>query len=291
MQNVLNPIKSYKLKLPSIELAISEWGDITGTPVIALHGWLDNMASYYPLVSDLNWLIDNKLRLITIDWPGHGHSDHRHLSHGYHLLEYVQDLHDLIAALKFDTVNIVAHSMGAAVATLYAGSFPDKVDKLMLIESIGPLTQDEQEGPEQLAKSISQRSRHRLTKKSQFKDLAPMIQARKKGTELSEKNVTLLINRNMRETDNGYQWRSDPRLRLPSQMMLTSSQSQAFIENLTMPVVLLYGEDGFVKKYPILSRAVSKHDHIIKIALKGGHHLHMEFPEQIRSEIVKLIKE
>ena len=289
MQNALNPIKSYKLKLPAIEIAISEWGDETGTPIIALHGWLDNMASFYPLIDTVDWLTENKMRLITVDWAGHGHSGHRHASNAYYLLDYVQDLSDLIDELGLSKVNILAHSLGGSIATLYAGSFPDRVNKLMLIEAMGPMTLNEEEGPKQLAKSIIQRAKNQTREHAFYQDLDLVFQARKQGTELSEKNVAMLVGRNMKSTDKGYQWRSDPRLRLPSQMMLTPGQSEAFIKNLSMPVVLLYGEEGFVKKYPQLSNAVNKYHHISKISLKGGHHLHMEHPVLVRNEIIRFM--
>ena len=71
MQNTQNLIKNYNIKLSHIEVAASNWGDANGKPIIALHGWLDNMASFYPLLKDTRWLKDNNLLLITVDWPGH----------------------------------------------------------------------------------------------------------------------------------------------------------------------------------------------------------------------------
>ncbi len=88
--------------MPNIEIAAKEWGDTNGSPIIALHGWLDNMASFYPLLHETAWLEQNRLRLITIDLPGHGHSGHRHQSHPCNLLEYVQDLNDLIEYFQFE---------------------------------------------------------------------------------------------------------------------------------------------------------------------------------------------
>ena len=42
-----------------------------GTRVLALHGWLDNAASFIPLAAALPGL-----DLVAIDLPGHGHSAH-----------------------------------------------------------------------------------------------------------------------------------------------------------------------------------------------------------------------
>ena len=49
-----------------------EWGDATGEPWIAMHGWLDNCGSFDRL---LPYFPKNQ-RVICIDIPGHGLSSH-----------------------------------------------------------------------------------------------------------------------------------------------------------------------------------------------------------------------
>ena len=49
-----------------------------GKPLlIALHGWLDNGASFLPLAP---YLAD--FHLVCVDLPGHGHSDHKRVRRG-----------------------------------------------------------------------------------------------------------------------------------------------------------------------------------------------------------------
>lgn len=288
MQNAKNAKKSYQIELPMVSLAVTEWGVETGKPLIALHGWLDNMASFYPLATESDWLINNDIRFITVDWPGHGHSGHRHSGH-YYLLDYVQDLYDFIEALQLDTVDILAHSLGGSIATLFAGAFPHKVDHLLLIESLGPLTQTEEQGPSQLAKSISLTNRYHNREDVFYENLDLVIKARKKLTDLSAEHVALLVERNMLKTPKGLKWRSDRRLRLPSPLMLTSGQVQAFINNLTMPVLLLHGKEGFIGKYPQLSERIASNPHIKTKELPGGHHLHMQYPTRVIDVLLDFI--
>ncbi len=96
-------------------------------------------------------------------------------------------------------------------------------------------------------------------------------------------NAALLVKRNIGATAKGYSWRSDPRLRLASALYLTPGQSRAFLDNLNMPVLLLYGEDGFIKKYPAYKELISTLKTSVKTSeLPGGHHLHMQYPELVR---------
>ncbi len=278
--------KSYKISLPHIEIAVKEWGYAQGHPVIALHGWMDNMASFYPLLSETKWLEQNNLRLICIDLPGHGHSGHRHPSHPCHLLEYVQDLHDLVDYFQFESLSLMGHSLGAGIATLYAGSLPDKIKSLVLLEGILPNSEEKGGGPTQLAKALLQRNRYSDKDNQSHPHLQPLIDARVKVGDLDEENVTLLIKRNTIKTSDGYYWRSDPRLRLPSALYLTPAQSGSFLSQLHMPVLLLYGKDGFINKYPMLNEIISRlPDNFTISEVEGGHHLHMQHPVAIRKAI------
>ena len=281
--------KDYIVELPNIDIAVQEWGCLTGRPMIALHGWLDNLNSFYPLFSYSDWLEKNNLRVISIDLAGHGYSAHRHSSHPYHLLEYVQDLYDLIEYFKFKDVMLLGHSMGAGISGIFSGTFPEKVSKLMLIEGIGPMTHTEEEGLAQLAKSITQRNRHKNRENQYYEDLSLIINARAKISELDEVNVKLLVERNMRQTNQGYHWRSDPRLRLPSLLYLTPKQAQAFNNNLTMPTTLLYGKQGFIHKYSFMKDRMNDCKQVILKELDGGHHLHMEHPEQVIEALTEFL--
>jgi len=290
MLNALNARRNFKIQLPNLEIAATEWGNPTGNPIIALHGWLDNIASYYPLLMQSNWLLQNDLRFIAFDLPGHGHSEHRHLSHPYNLVEYVQDLHDLVEALQLNEFSLLGHSLGAAIASIFAATFPQRVSNLILIEGVGPLTQTEEEGPAQLAKSILQRNRHYNRDNQYYEDLQLIIHARAKVSDLDEQNVALLVERNMRSTNQGYHWRSDPRLRLPTALYLTPKQAQAFNKNLSMPTILLYGKNGFVHKYPAVKERIADYKQLQIRELDGGHHLHMQYPEQVIETIVPFLK-
>ena len=63
-------MRAFSLRTPLGELAALS-NDRNGPRVLALHGWLDNAASFLPLVPHLG-----DVELVAIDLPGHGHSAH-----------------------------------------------------------------------------------------------------------------------------------------------------------------------------------------------------------------------
>jgi len=187
-------------------------------------------------------------------------------------------------------MTLLGHSMGGGIAMLFTATFPELIQRLVLIEGISPMTQDEQEGPAQLAKAIKHRNRHQNRGDVLYQDLQLIIKARLQHTELTEAKVSLLVERNMNKTDQGYQWRSDPRLRLPSHLRLTSAQAQAFIDNISVPVLMLYGEAGFVNKYPQFKQLVNSCKHFTTKQLPGGHHLHMTYPDAVINAYCEFVK-
>ncbi len=94
-------------------LAALSW-DGEGEPVLALHGWLDNAASYIPLASQ--W----QRPMVALDFSGHGHSDHRPDGVVTHLVDHVRDVLAVADQLGWQRFTLVGHSMGAGIACLFA---------------------------------------------------------------------------------------------------------------------------------------------------------------------------
>jgi len=129
---------------------------------IFLHGWLDNAASFDYLIPSLfglqekekasDFVVDD---VVAIDMSGHGKSDHR--NNAYHIVDFVADTLQCADSLFGGSnvpFNILGHSLGAAVALLVAGTARHRIQRLVMIDILGPLTSgDPTEGPSMLAKS------------------------------------------------------------------------------------------------------------------------------------------
>ncbi|MGL4692583.1 MAG: alpha/beta fold hydrolase, partial [Stenotrophomonas maltophilia] len=84
-----------------------------GLRVLALHGWLDNAASFVPLAAQLP-----ELELVAIDLPGHGHSAHLPPGTQYNTPGAICHVLDVADALGWDRFVLLGHSMGAGIASL-----------------------------------------------------------------------------------------------------------------------------------------------------------------------------
>jgi len=260
-----------RIALSTGELAVQYWGDEGKPALICLHGWLDNMASFYPLAE----ILSEHYSIVLVDLPGHGLSDPLADGAHYYIWQNIETLLELINHLNFATVNIVGHSMGGVVASLFAGTFADRVSSLILLDSLGPMTSSAEQTPEQLAKAIldSQKLSSGLRVYPQVQDA---LSARKKSSPaMSEQALLPIVQRNLVANKDGVSWRTDVRLRQTSKVRLTEEQVLAFLSAISARVLVIIAEQGIVPKFWLQSRlAVVKNYQLV--FLPGHHHFHAE---------------
>lgn len=258
--------------------------------VLCLHGWLDNAASFLPLFPYMQRSLSEK-HIIAIDWPGHGCSTHRSLDAHYHFIDWVYDLLQLFEQNQWQQVDIVAHSMGGMVASAFAAAFPEKVKSLTLLDSIGFISAKAEQTTQQLRDGMLSRFKSNTKKlNNNQKKLHPTpesaIKARVAVSDLKYDQAKLLVERGLLKEEQGYIWRSDTRLRNTSPYRLTLKQAKQFISDIKCPVQLIYGTDGIDLVSSGIELFGPLFDKFSSYELSGGHHVHMEKPE----ETVELIK-
>jgi pimeloyl-ACP methyl ester carboxylesterase len=144
-------------------VAYQRWSALDQTPpinqkrILALHGWLDNSNSYSYLGSHL---ARQGFDFVAIDVPGHGLSSHLH--GGVHFLSYcVETIKMVLESLEWtkdeQKSNIIGHSMGAGISMIFHGTYPELVEKSVLIDQVSPLTHPGETAPEKLRNAIDTR--------------------------------------------------------------------------------------------------------------------------------------
>ncbi len=259
------------LKIKDIEIHTLQWGNPEGLPVLALHGWLDNAASFThlaPLLEHCN--------VIAVDLPGHGLSGHWSNFNHYHLWAGVEDVELILDALGWQTCHLLGHSMGATMATMYAATFPKRLASLTLIEAIGPMAGTLDEAPQRLAEAIINMKSHNPEQKPK-PSLQSFIQTRLNGPlKLSPQSAALLMARSVIETDKGFCWSNDKRLKYTSMMRLPEPLIGAFIKGIKCPVLGIFAIDGLFTKERLKERWDQLTCPNSLYWYKGGHHLHLD---------------
>ena len=267
---VLNKAIEHRFDNHGISLAAVEWGDPDGLPVIALHGWLDNVASFAPLAAKLRGI-----RLIAIDLAGHGLSDHRSLDNTYNIWQDVADVYTVVEQLGLSTFALLGHSRGAMIATLTAGTYPERVSHLGLIDSFVPQAIDETEMPAQLALSIEDKHL-RLRREPRLyatREDALASRIHRGEARLSEASAKLIAERGLRHDAEGFRWRADEKLKVASEVKLTPAIVRAFVERIKCPSLLLLSDPQRTERFYGMDQHAQQ---LVVEIIAGSHHFHME---------------
>ena len=261
-----------------------EWGDPEGMPVLALHGWMDNAASFAPMAP----LLKN-VRLIAIDLAGHGRSEHRSADMDYCSWSYVEDVLDIIDTLELATVTLLGHSMGGVVSVMAATVLKARVRRLICIDGLYPWPRKAEDAPKVLADYIEQRRSHRKGKQvNRFKSMEHAIRIRSIGQfPVSRTSSALLVERALFLDGDAWTWRTDPRLRLSSPVRYTPEQAMAFVDALECETHMLYAESGVVDS--IVGHSNERFSGVTFHAIQGSHHFHMDGQTEYVAKLVNRI--
>lgn len=265
-----------------LQFSAMEWGESGQLPVLALHGWLDNAATFYrlaPLLKDLH--------LVAVDLAGHGQSEHRPGQGAYNLWDEIADVFAIADALGWQRFAFLGHSRGAIIATLAAGTFPERIIGVALVEGLLPEPAPTQDAPQQLAKAITALRDMQHKTRSVYPDLSVAIKARERGLfPLSHDAARALTERGVVARDGGFSWSTDLRLMAPSVMKLNKEQLTAFINRIQAPVKLVLAAEGLPQIYPGYIDEVNRFPQVDYEVLQGGHHLHLESEAPLVANII-----
>lgn len=255
------------------------WGDPNNIKVIATHGWLDNSYSFLPIAE--YWSPDRG-GFLALDWPGHGHSDHRPVGNYYHFIDYAYDLWHLIQQQGWQDLTLLGHSMGGFVSNVVAALCPERIRKLILIEAFGLLVSDGTNAKKQLHEGFLSRRKLQTPRWRSYTNFESAVEARAAQADFSTDLVRLIVERGSeRGADGRWHWRADARVKITSSYRLPGSAVDDIVEELTMPVVVVRGSSGYDKLENALGKWQDKVSDFRCVTLKGGHHVHMEQPEKI----------
>ncbi len=264
--------RNIEFNINSMRFSALEWGRPGQLPVLALHGWLDNAASFFRIAP----LLTNA-HVIAVDMAGHGQTDHRLGASAYHCFDDISDMFSIADYFGWDKFALMGHSRGAIFSGLAAGTFPERISHLALIEGFLLEGVPPEKSPQQLASAIKGLSYQINKSLSVYPDIKTAIEVRERGMfPLSHEAATAITERGLKESKGGYSWSTDPRLLAPTPVKLTTEQFNSFINNITAPCELILGKHGLQKTYSNYLKEVASFPFVKAHLLEGGHHLHME---------------
>jgi len=261
-------------------------GPANSIPVLCVHGWLDNAASFVPLSRHL----DN-VNLVALDLPGHGQSYHRHPSAHYYFMDYLRDIDAALDALGWSCCHLVGHSLGAAILSLYAATCPQRVRSLVLLDALGPMSEPASGSTARLRRSLDD-FRSGARPKKAYDSIEAMVKVRQANARLAHEPARLICERSAEHHGTHYEWTNDPALHWVSPILMTEEQALDYLGHITAPVLSLtatpYAPYVNEEKRKARCAVITHGRHVL---LEGGHHFHMDQPAEVASLVGSFILE
>lgn len=250
-----------------VPLACKIWRPQHPVKVLALHGWLDNAASFDRLAT----VLDNCC-IVAPDLAGQGLSGHRPASATYHLWDDVLDAQLLVEQLGWQQFSVWGHSRGAMLAVMLAASLPERMGQIMLLDGLMPLPVEPGQAATQLRRYLDDYSQLKDHHYFDSRDQAIRFRAKASGfeTALAEQLAT----RQLQQNAKGWYWHVDERLKAASAIKMSEAHNQAFLQAVRCPVHVFMADQG-LGRLPALQKIRQQFTDFFWHDMTGHHHAHM----------------
>lgn len=283
--------ESLELPLGGVAHHVYRWGDGPGPRWLCFHGFLDQGDSFGALAQGL---AEAGGQVWAVDFRGHGRSGWAPPGSYYHFPDYVRDVQALRAAVPElgGTIRLVGHSMGGTVATYYAGTRPDAVERLVLMEGLGPRGRQPDDAAERMVMWLASMERYTRSRPRMFvrvEDASERLQ--RSFPELSAAVCQDFAARLLKPCEGGWTWRYDPLHRTDSPAPFLSAAYQSFAERVRCPVLTIAGDcSPFARADdPDLQRRIAALGgaHTNYVVAGAGHMMHLSHPDECATEILR----
>ncbi len=269
-----------------MRLAYHTWGAPTSPAVLVLHGFMDHGRAYAPAID----LLERDFFVIAPDLRGHGLSEWVGDGGYYHFYDYFFDVGALLRELEVERFSIVGHSMGGSVSTGFAALNAARVERVMLLEGMGPPFSKLEDTVTRLVQwsealqwdRVSGDVASRRAKRRAMKDEEDAASKLRGMNPRLDPEIALRLASTFTEPapDGGVVWCYDPLHRTPAAKPFVEEEARAYWSALTMPVLSLYGEHGWAP-----DRLDDRHAAVADLrtgTVRGaGHNIHHDKPATV----------
>ena len=271
-----------------LKLHYAVWGNEGKPPLMLIHGGRDHCRNWDRVADGLR----DRYLIYAPDLRGHGDSGSA-LGGMYSLPEFVLDTATLVANLGDGPLTIIGHSLGGAIALQYAGTYPERVIKVVAIEGLGPPLIEHQVAHVRMRTWIDhmhEMERRRPRRYASVEDATRrMIDANPHLTPEMAHHLTL---HGTRPNDDGtLSWKFDNYVRIRSPYEFNLEDAQDIWSRIRARVLLIKGAESWAPDPDKSGRAMAIPSYRSVIIEDAGHWVHHDQPERFLEVVTEFLKE
>ncbi len=268
-----------------LEHRLLEWSG-AGDTLLLLHGFLDCAGTFCSLVRHL----PADLHIVAMDFRGHGDSAWLPAGGHYNFYDYVRDVRDVVDEVRQGRLYLLGHSMGGGVSLLFTGSWPDEVERLVVVEGLGPPNEAVAEGPERMRRWLKEEREVPRRVPREFVSLDEVAQRLMvRQPRLTEQRALELAGWLAREVDGSWHWRHDPKHRVRGPKIYQVETYRPFLEAISCPVLLVTGSESWYRWDDLPQRRRALRNRRLLDIPESGHMLHQDQPERLAAAITSFL--
>ena len=225
-----------------LRLHYLDWGNEDAADMLLVHGIHDHCHSW-------DWLAQSFRRhyhVVAPDLRGHGDSEWT-LGSPYSYLEYVQDVAQLVRQRRLTPLTVVSHSMGGTIASIYAGTFPQAVERLVIIEGLGIYPHGKESTADRLCRWIDNNYALSARTPRRYATLEDAYQRMQEtNPHLSPEQARhLTIHGSNQNEDGTFTWKFDNYTRAPRPYDIPAEDMAALWQRIDCPVLIVNSRQGY----------------------------------------------
>ncbi|XP_011064232.1 PREDICTED: probable serine hydrolase [Acromyrmex echinatior] len=277
-------VKEIEIPVPWGKVAGKLWGSQNKQPILALHGWQDNAASF----DNIAPLIMKNTPVLAIDLPGHGLSSWLPPGFMYNELIYFLLVKRIKRYFGWEKIKVMAHSLNAMTIYWYAATFPTELQYVIALDffkfisiSTDTHTSMFRNAVDTFFKLEESYVQLSYTQSEIMKKISTGIYI-----NLDESSIKILMTRGITQKEDGmYIINRDPRMRvIPIHSMFSSEQVEEYAKFITCPYLIIKGDINFYGEdqelfYKTLEIMRATNDTVQYEILSATHHLHLTHPK------------
>ncbi|MFZ4538113.1 alpha/beta fold hydrolase [Propionivibrio sp.] len=240
----MRPFHSEFVSLRQRRYHVRIWGQDDAPTLIFLHGWGDVSASFQFIVDALqgNW------RVIAPDWRGFGQSQWN--EGPYWFPDYIADLDALLAHYTPEQpAQIIGHSLGGIVASLYAGIRPERVARFANLEGFGLWVSAPGETPDRFMKWLQQIRDNDSTFRHYPHRADYAARMCNDNPRLTRERAAFLAEHSLLSVENGaFTFAADPRHRWINPVLYPLDEAKACWRRVSAPTLWVAARDSQIMK-------------------------------------------